>query len=378
MTNSGDTNGRLLYKKNSAINAGLLAILPDLLRHFGLVASKTGDKFILKCPIHGGNKNSALYINSSGNFAGTWKCWTRADCNAVFGRDIFGFIRGILSHIENGWCAQGDEAYPISSVCKYIEDHFEVPNVKVKPSVKQPERLSPIGIPRELVLESLKVPSQYYLDRGFSESLLRTYDIGTCFIPGKWFYNRAVIPLYDESGRYMIGASGRSIFDECISCGTHHSNTTNCPSGDYEILKSQKWLHSKGFSRERYLYNFYKNIDLIKQRRTVVLVESPGNVLRLVESGILESVASFGTSFNTFQKSLLDSAGVRNVCYCYDADDAGRSAGKDFSKKYGNVFNIKELRLPPEVNDIGDMSIMDVSKHLKPQLNRIYKEWQVS
>ena len=201
-------------------------------------------------------------------------------------------------------------------------------------------------ISRESVVKSLCIPSNYYLKRNFSENILKKYDVGECTTHGKEMYNRAVVPIYDIDHKRMIGCSGRSI-DESLK---------------------PKWRHSTGFKAEENLYNYWYAKDFIKECGVVILVESPGNVWRLEEAGIHNSVALFGASLGDKQKMLLDISGAMTIITIMDNDEAGKKAALQINKKCQRIYNMKNI----EINyaDIAEMSVDQINKEIKPLIER--------
>ncbi len=57
-----------------------------------------GKMITMACPIHGGDNPEGCSIFTDGNTAkGNWNCWTN-NCQEDFGRNLFGFVRGVLSN----------------------------------------------------------------------------------------------------------------------------------------------------------------------------------------------------------------------------------------------------------------------------------------
>lgn len=166
--------------------------------------------------------------------------------------------------------------------------------------------------------------------------------------------NRVVFPIYDENHEYMIGCTGRSIFNECPLCRSYHPPGNRCPN-DY---RPSKWKHLNGFEKEKCLYNYWFSKDYIEESQTAVVVESPGNVLRLEEAGIHNAVAMFGTSFSSYQEMLLGKLLVRRVILCMDNDDAGQEAADKLTYYLSRYFTVDKIT-PPQ-NDIADCSIEEV------------------
>ena len=188
------------------------------------------------------------------------------------------------------------------------------------------------------------MPSNYYLRRGFSEEVLNEFDIGVCLDAGKPMSNRVVVPVYDEEHGVLVGCVGRSMIEN----------------------SNMKWKNSKGFSKSIWLYALNKSKDFIKSCGTAILVEGQGDVWRLWESGIKNTVGMFGANLSDVQIHLLKELNISNLVVLTDSDGAGQNAKEKIRKKCSNLFNIIDVDIP--FNDVGEMSIEEVNEHLKPQL----------
>jgi DNA primase len=144
----------------------------------------------------------------------------------------------------------------------------------------------------------------------------------------------------------MVGCSGRSIMDDV----------------------KPKWKHSTGFRAEETLYNYWYAKDFIKKSGVVIVVESPGNVWRLEESGIHNSVAIFGSNLGDKQKMLLDISGAMTIITIMDNDDAGKKAAAQIQKKCERTYNIKNIDIG--YSDIGEMTIEQINTEIKPLIER--------
>jgi hypothetical protein len=355
--------------------------IENLLSHLGITSYRMLDKMVItSCPIHGGDNDSAFNLYHQGDsYRGNWKCRTH-QCEETFKSSIIGFIRGCLSH-ENGWSKPGDPVVSFAEALKYAIDFSKSDLANIKVSKKAKEKSTFINaikniqptdkaantstIPRTSVIKALSIPSSYFLNRGFSAEILKRYDVGDCLDPNKEMHSRAVVPVYNDSGQYMIGCTGRTIYDKCGQCSGYHGSESSCPS-DNDTWKYSKWRHNKNFKTQECLYNYWFAKDHISSSHTVVLVESPGNVWRLEEAGIHNSVAIFGASLSHKQKMLLDISGAMNIVTIMDNDQAGQAAAKNIEDKCCRTYNIKHIQLT--ANDIADMTIEQIHESITPQL----------
>lgn len=323
------------------------------------------DKMItMSCPIHGGDNGSAFNLYHQGDtYRGNWKCRTH-QCENVFRSSIIGFIRGCLSHNKFNWSKNGDRTVSFDDAVNFAID-FTKHNIKdikiskkdkeknnfintVKYVVSSPQKeANETGVTRNSVIKSLDIPSKYFISRNFLPETLQKYDVGDCSNPDKEMHNRAVVPVYDNDHKYMVGCSGRTTNDS-----------------------KPKWKHNDGFKAEEHLYNFWYAKEHIQKTRTVVLVESPGNVWRLDEAGIYNSVAIFGSSLKDKQKMLLDISGAMTLVTIMDNDEAGKKAAEQIIKKCEKTYICKNINITHA--DIAEMTVEQINIEIKPLLESYY------
>lgn len=366
-------------KKSYSIDQNKIKRLCDLLCdniekvcHYLDIEYSINDKMlVMPCPIHQGDNPSALNIYHVGdNYRGNWVCRTH-HCEKVFQPSIIGFMRGVLSAREMRWSKNGDQLYSfhktLEQASKIIDtklDNISVnyQNVEKNLFTKNINAMKPLEksntnlLSPEIVRSMLKIPCDYYLNRGYSDEILKKYDVGLCDNPQRSMYNRVVVPIYDTDHKHMIGCTGRSIYEACQNCGYHHCNQIEC--GNIETYKHTKWRHNKNFKAKDHLYNLWFAKGHIAKQQSVILVESPGNVWKLEQAGIHNSVAIFGTSFSDRQKMLLDCSGAMNVIIALDPDNAGIEGSKKIQEKCHRTYNTKIIENLP--TDIGDMSIENI------------------
>jgi DNA primase len=194
---------------------------------------------------------------------------------------------------------------------------------------------------------------------------LDKYDVGLCNKPEKEMYNRAVAPIYDIDHKYMVGCTGRSIFNKCDQCSCFHDSNHGCPEIE-DRWKYCKWKHNYQFKSQNHLYNLWYAKKYILESYKVILVESPGNVWKLEENGIHNSVALFGSSLSDKQKILLDGSGAMTIISIMDSDDAGIKALDIIRNKCKNTYNIIDIKISKP--DIADMTNEEIEKEIKAYL----------
>jgi hypothetical protein len=355
----------------------VLENIEDIYDYFDVPHHKGQKVFFSPCFIHGGDNKSALNLYYDADYRVHYKCRTHG-CEKHFGTSLLSMIRGGLSRIKYNWSVPGDKTVNFDQTVEFLLKMFKVNfgDIKGEPLVLNTDNhefckvVKAVtdnkikgNITREFYRGRVEIPSQYFLQRGYSIEVLDDYDVGTCKTYGKPFFNRAVVPVYDDEGQGIIGFTGRSIFEQCNKCKSYHDPKKDC----YHF---PKWRHTKGFQKEKCLYNYSKAKSHIQESGVIILVESPGNVWRLEEAGIHNSVALFGTSLNSPQRQLIDESGALTIILIMDNDEnnAGQDAAlviKDTCEKAYRVYIIDISK-----NDVGEMSTNEVTTDIKPWIEQ--------
>ena len=357
--------------------------IESLLDSFGLEYKFNNKMITMSCPIHGGDNVSALNLYPEGDtYRGNWKCRTH-NCEKVFKGSVIGFIRGIISSQKYGWKEPGNECCSFKEAVEYATAFINKDLSSIKINKKDREKrqfTSVVGylntepvkvlsrVTRQQIVKSLNIPAQYYLDRKYSKDILVKYDVGLCDKEGKEMYNRVVVPIYDSNYEYMVGCTGRSVYEKCASCKGFHNPQASCPNSD-NVWKFSKWKHNADFKSQNHLYNFWFAKEHILKSGIAIVVESPGNVWRLEENGIHNSVAMFGSSLSDRQKILLDSSGAMSLVILTDNDDAGRKAAQQIKSKCQNTYRV----FIPTITqaDVGEMTSEQINTEIKSYLGKI-------
>jgi 5S rRNA maturation endonuclease (ribonuclease M5) len=355
--------------------------IEPLLDHFGIEYKNNSKMISMSCPIHGGDNESALNIYPEGEtYRGNWKCRTH-NCEQEFKSSIIGFIRGIISRQKYNWQKPGDRACPFNEALDYalMFINKDIKDIKISKGdrdkksftnivnyISDKEDIKNSYITRNQIIKSIEIPAQYYINRSYSPEILKKYDVGLCSKSGKPMSNRVVVPIYDNDYKYMVGCTGRSIFEKCSNCNSYHDN--QCPDTDNRWLYP-KWKHSTDFKSQNYLYNFWFAQKFILETQTAIIVESPGNVWRLEENYIHNSVGIFGSSMSDRQKMLLDSSGAMNIIVLTDNDEAGRKAADQIYNKCKNTYRVFIPTI--SANDVGEMSQEQLNVEIKEYIKKV-------
>jgi 5S rRNA maturation endonuclease (ribonuclease M5) len=345
----------------------------------------TNKMVTMSCPIHGGDNMSAVNIYHTGDYyRGNWKCRTH-NCDQIFKGSIIGFVRGVLSRSKYEWKEDGDNTASFQEAVEFCLGLLNKSLKDIKISRSDAEKTTftrivenvktnkvdnnPLStVTRSQVRQSLQIPATYYVQRGYTSEILTKYDVGLCATPGKEMHNRVVVPIYSLDGKSIVGCTGRSIFDCCNKCKHYHASSVSCPDKE-ESWKYCKWKHNFGFKSQEHLYNFWFAKDHIQKTKNIILVESPGNVWKLEEAGIHNSVAIFGSSLSDKQKLLIDSSGAMNIILLMDNDEAGQKAVKQITEKCRKIYRIYCPKFTG--SDVGELSVDEIKKEIIPQIASI-------
>jgi replicative DNA helicase len=308
-----------------------------------------GSEVRSNCPIHCGDNAVAWSWSFTHN---SWRCWTR-DCHEEHGTDIIGFIRGV-------------QKYSFQKALKFLSDFLQgsikTRKRKITPVINKKPGMN---FPLSEIVDRITLDDQYYINRGLSAEIIKRYHIGICDNRNKKFYKRVVIPVLSDDGKYVVGFTARSIFEQCDKCkGYHDPNYRYCPHKP-EIFS--KWKHSGGFARNNFLYNYWFSQHYIRQSQTAILVEGPGDCLALEQAGIHNSVGLFGLSLSSKQKTLLQKAGAVHIVLCMDNDEAGCKASEKLEEDLSYYFKISTTSL--SAKDIGEMKPDQIRSSLCCKIN---------
>lgn len=181
---------------------------------------------------------------------------------------------------------------------------------------------------------------QFFLRRGISAETQKLFGIGLA-TSGK-LRNRYVVPIICYKTKNLIGLSGRYYKD-------------NVPEG---IIK---WKHLN--SSSNYLWPMYLNDKIIREKKEIIICESPGDLLALWEMGKKNTICSFGTKISAKTINYISGIqGLKKIWVSLNNDLgvnkelAGNTAAEKWKVRLGKLFdkNKIEIVFPPNCNDWGD------------------------
>ena len=310
--------------------------LKKLLDTFNVEYRDYGNRLTGSCPIHKGDNKNAFSVYTEN---GIWCCFTLHCEYNNYGP--IGLTKLLLE--RTGKQVSYREARQVFENITELElvKNDGIHNNFLKKYVKEKPKLS-----RAKVIERLEIPSPYFnKERGFSTDILKKYDVGNCHNKKSRFFNRAIVPIYDVDYQYMVGCTARSIDG-----------------------RDPKWLHDN-FKRDLSLYNSWFAKNEIAESNTCVLVESPGNIWRLEESGIHCGLAMYGTQLSFGQMRLLAQLGVLNIVLALDNDNAGKKATASIVERLKGLYNIVIPKI--DYGDLAECPTNYLQNKMKESLNEL-------
>lgn len=321
--------------------------IDSILEQLNIEYKHVGDNLInIMCPVHGSDSigNSNIRLTD-----GTWRCWS-GNCCADYGKTVMGLIRGTLD--------KSGQPSTWRDVQQFIDgEHTVCPIEKI---IKEAPEL----FKDEATLPDMKIPSKYYLARGFKEETLKYFGVGDAYnFPYK---HKAIVPIRYINGEFM-GFSARSHYNKCKKCEFYHNPYETCISPKQEFnFMFRKWKHSKGLQKSKTLYG----IEKIKQLNIdkIALIEGPSCVWKLHEYDI-PSTACLGKDFSKDRYELLVKCGIKKILFIPDNDEAGLEFKNRFIKDYHDKFEI----YLPHINkkDVSEMCDLDIKQYIVERWDKI-------
>lgn len=346
--------------------------IDEILDFLGIEYKDCGRYYSFPCPIHLSDNSNSLSIYKE---TGKWGCWTNS-CHQEHGNTFFDFVRAFMKTQEKelnleqvcNLCLQILKT-DIGNIKEISDYRFKIDSAKLVNSIIKRRKEIAGKISRKLIREKLYIPSKYYIERGYSPEVLDRYDVGLCNSYGKEMFSRIVVPIYDDSYRYMVGCVGRSQYKQCEICKKYHNPNRSCPKTQIEEMYAAKWKNSKGFNVDGHLYNYWFAKEHIKSSKTVIIVEGQGDVWRLEEAGIHCSVGVFGCKITDGQALLLEKSGAQNMVMASDNDEKGENFRKRVRERFNRFFNIYDIQT--ESKDFGEMTVDETKKIVIPIIERL-------
>jgi len=303
-----------------------------LLGILGFEISKTNSSEVRAvCKIHGGTNKSSFRMDK---LTKNWVCFS-SHCQEDVGYDII----SLVMHLMN---------LNFPETVKYLESitgvniHNETAYLKYKMEKEKrnfidrmtDNRQVPSTLTSESYLKSYaKFRSDYFEKKGFPTEVLDEFEVGGGYVDRHGF-QRDVIPIRDVAG-VLKAYSCRDITGKAD--------------------EAFKYLLTKGFDKDKVLYNLNKAKDISK---TIIVVEGFKSVWRLHMAGY-NAVACMGSRITPGQQGLLYSYAFE-VILLFDGDKAGIKGTMKAIEAMKGKIKLTPLFFPFEDRDPGDSSVEEL------------------
>lgn len=311
---------------------------------------RRGTNYIANCPFHN-EKTPSFNVNPG---RGIFKCF---GCGK--GGDVVSFI-------------QEYEKFSFLEAVRWLADFYnvELEETEAPPAVQQQQQ----------VVESLRIVNEfaasyferilhedeegqiigggYFKERGFEESLIRTFRLGYSLDQWEAFATEALRQGFDKDilekaglikirdSRVYDSYRGRVMFPV-------FSNSGRIVGFGARILKKNdkapKYVNSPEnelYVKHKILYGLYQARQAIRDADECLLVEGYTDVLSLYQGGVRNVVASSGTSLTEGQLKLIGNLS-RNLTIIYDGDPAGiKAALRGLDLALGQRLRVRLVLLP--------------------------------
>ncbi|MDF2814499.1 MAG: primase, partial [Paenibacillus sp.] len=195
---------------------------------------------------------------------------------------------------------------------------------------------------------------QYLKSRGFTDSLIETFQIG--YAPARWdtlvvqlMKREFKMPLMEAGGLLSAKSSGDGYVDRFRDRIIFVIAFAGRTMGN----EQPKYLNSPEtilFRKSRILYNFHQARQAIKKESSVVVFEGYADVIKAWSAGVHNSVGTMGTAL-TEEHARLIRLSAEEVIVCFDGDDAGQAASyKSLSILEKAGLNVKVAVVPDRLD----------------------------
>lgn len=250
---------------------------------------------------------------------------------ASIGRDLNG--KNHLSIKSNGVfnCAVDNSTEHRKLILKLIGmdgDLIDVETPEYRQPIPEVEKIYPNSI-----LSGLVKDHSYYLDKGIREAVLDELKGGKAFKGN--MAGRYVFPIVTLDGR-IHGFSGRALYEN----------------------PQIKWKHMG--IKKNWVYPAHFVHDDIRRERSVILVESIGDLLALMSAGIRNVLVLFGVNLHGELLSYLIARSPNKIIISTNNDtkhNVGQNAAEKIANKLHNYFGEDKIQIKlPTKKDFGEMT----------------------
>ena len=308
----------------------------QLLQLLGFDISRTTSTEVRAvCKLHGGSNKSSFRMNKRTK---NWVCFSRS-CQETIGYDVISLVKHVLNlsfpdalkYLESitGININDDAAYV---QYKRAKDRREF----IQHSLDN--RQVPLALVTEEYLNSFKKFRSNFFGKekngAFTGEILDKFEIGGGYVD-KYGFQRDVIPIRDDHGELKA---------------------YSCRDITGQADEAFKYLLTKGFDKNRVLYNLQRAKKYTGESKTLIVVEGFKSVWKLYMAGYKNVVACMGSKITPGQQSLLYSYAFEVILFL-DGDAAGINGTSKALEDMKGKIKLIPIFFPYEKIDPGDLKI---------------------
>jgi DNA primase len=187
----------------------------------------------------------------------------------------------------------------------------------------------------------------YWNDRGISKDTLSIFKGGV--IDSGKMAERYVFPIFNKKEQ-IVGFSGRDLKQD---------KKTNSK------FVRPKWKHIG--DKSKWNYPLLNNVKIIREQKSIIVVESIGDMLSLWENGVRNTIVSFGVILSPDMLSTLTRMDPDKIFISFNDDSSNSNAGNEAAhiakKKLLQFFDEDQItiKLPQGHNDFNEMHLKEPS-----------------
>jgi len=299
------------------------------------ISRSTIDEVRAPCKVHGGDNKTSFRMSKQTK---NWMCFSHG-CHEEVGYDVISLVRHMLNlsfsdaikYLEN---VAGININDESSYITYKRNKDREDFIKQAADNRQ----VPSVLLNEDYFKSFKrFRSDHFEKEGFPPEILDEFEVGGGYVD-KYGFQRDVIPIRDKDG-VLKAYSCRDITGKA----------------DY----AYKYLLTKGFDKDKVLYNLHRAKQYMDEKKILIIVEGFKAVWRCHMAGYKNTVACMGSRITTGQQNLLYSNAF-TIILLLDGDDAGMLGTVRAVKDMKGKINIIPKFFPYPDKDPGDVNIEEL------------------
>jgi hypothetical protein len=273
-------------------------------------------------------------LSNHGNYFKTSRVWCGGDNPGAI--TIYPKSNRIIDHVEGN-------IYNLESFLKFVlkkdenqfkewldNNKYQLPKVELNSNIKLTTLI-------DFDLNNLLPVYDYWIDRGISENVLKSFNCGLCKVG---IMKDRFTFIIQNGKKDIIGVVGRDVTNK----------------------KRIKWKVC-GVKSE-FVFNALLNHSLINTKKEVILIESIGDGLSLSMSGIDNWLCLFGVELQLGILNYLIKINPQKIIIStnndkLDGGKAGNLAAEKIYKKLSKYFDssILEIKLPQSANDWNEVLV---------------------